>query len=59
MHRGKGQGEKERESLADSMLNSDFHVGIDLSTLRSQPEPKSRINGLTVPIGDLPTLFFF
>lgn len=38
---GKAEGEEERESQADSMLSTEPDLGLDLTTLRSRPEPKS------------------
>ena len=37
-----GEGEGERESQADFPLRVEPDVGLDLMTLRSWPEPKSR-----------------
>jgi len=42
-----GQGEKERESQADSALGAEPTVGLSLTTLRSQPELKPRVGRLT------------
>ena len=39
--RGRGRG----ESQANSMLSATSDVGLDLTTLRSQPEPKSKVRG--------------
>ena len=53
--RGQGQRKRERDSQADSMLGMepdtepDMEPGteLDLTTLRSQPEPKPRAERLT------------
>lgn len=37
----------EGESQADSALSTGFDLGLDLVTLRSQSEPKPRLNHLT------------
>ena len=42
-----GQREKKTESQADSMLSVEPHVGLDLITLRSLPEPKPWVRHLT------------
>ena len=42
-----GVGEGEGESQADSTLSVEPIVGLDLMTLRSRPEPKSRVGCLT------------
>ena len=39
---GEGRRERERESQADSPLNMEPDTGLDLTTLRSGPELKSR-----------------
>jgi len=41
-----GQRERERETLAGSMLSAEPDVGFDLKTLRSCSEPKPRVGGL-------------
>lgn len=41
-HHRERQGEKEKESHSDSLLCIEPNVGLDLTTLRTQPEPKSR-----------------
>ena len=43
---GGGRGKK-KESQADSELSMVPHGGLDLSTVRSQPEPKLRVGRLT------------
>ena len=49
IHVGKGQREREgeRESQAGSTLNAEPEVGLNLMTVRSLPEPKSRARHLT------------
>lgn len=42
-----GQREKGRESQADSMPSTEPNAELDLTTLRSGPEPKSRVRRLT------------
>ena len=44
-------GGGERESEGDSMLSSEPDVGLNLMTLRSQPESKPRVGLLTEPSG--------
>ena len=44
---GRGDGERERESQADSMLGAEPHVGLNLVTLRSRPKLKPRVRCLT------------
>ena len=44
---GNGQKESKRESQADSPLNREPDAGLDLTTLRWWPEPKSRVRRLT------------
>jgi len=46
-HEREGKKERERESQAYSVLSAEPHVALDLMTLRSQPEPKSREGRLT------------
>ena len=41
---GRGRG---RESQANSTLNAEPDMELDLTTLRSQPEAKPRVRGLT------------
>ena len=42
--RGGGEGrERERERILSSTLSVDPNVGLDPTTLGSQPEPKSRV----------------
>ena len=41
--REKAGAEGERESQTDSMLSTEPDVGLDLTTLRPQCEPKSRV----------------
>ena len=41
------EGERERESQADSLLSLEPQAGLDPRTLRSRPEPKSRVGYLT------------
>lgn len=41
-HHRERQGEKEKESHSDSPLCIEPNVGLDPTTLRTQPEPKSR-----------------
>jgi len=43
---GGEQGEGERESSAGSTPRAEPHKGLDLTTLRSLPEPKSRVRCL-------------
>lgn len=38
-----GGAERERESGADSLLSVEPGTGLDLTTPRSSPEPKSRV----------------
>ena len=40
-------GEAERESQADSIPGTEPDAGLDLTTLRSQPEPKPRVRHST------------
>ena len=40
---GGAEGEGERESQADSPLSMEPDMGLDLTTLKSWPEPKSRV----------------
>ena len=42
-----GQRERETESQADSLLSTEPATGLDPTTLRSWPEPKSRVSHLT------------
>ena len=42
-----GQGQMERESKADSLLNVESNIGLQLTTLRSWPEPKPRVGRFT------------
>jgi len=42
-----GRAEGERESQADSTLNTEPDAGLDPGILRSLPEPKPRIRLLT------------
>ncbi|XP_073753758.1 COMM domain-containing protein 1 isoform X1 [Callorhinus ursinus] len=44
---GQRAGSRERESQADSLLSAVPHGGLDPMTLRSGPELKSRVRGLT------------
>jgi len=44
---GEAEGEGERESQADSTLSAEPDVGLDLMTLRSWPELKSRVGRST------------
>ena len=46
-HEQEGQREREREIQADSMLSAEPDMGLDLKTLRSGPELKSRVGHLT------------
>ena len=39
--------EREKKSLVDSLLSKEMDEGLDLRTLRSRPELKSRIGCLT------------
>ena len=41
-----GGAEKDRESQADSMLNTKPDAGLDLRNLRSRPELRSRVGHL-------------
>jgi len=47
MSSGKGRGQRERESQAVSLLSFEPSVGLDLTTLRSGRETKSRVGYLT------------
>ena len=40
---GGAEREREKESQADSTLSMELNAGLDLTTLRSGPEPKSRV----------------
>lgn len=41
---------REKESQADTVLSAEPDMpGLDLTTLRSQSEPKPRVDGLTMP----------
>ena len=52
---GCGEGEDEkRESPADSPLSAEPEAGLNLTTLRSGPEPKSRVRHLTGCITQAP-----
>jgi len=42
-----GQRERERETLADSVLSAEPGMGLDLGILRSGPELKPRVRHLT------------
>ena len=42
------------ETQADSVLSTELHAGLDLTTLRRQPEPKLRDGCLTNCITDVP-----
>ena len=44
---GEGQRDRERQSQAGYTLSTEPDVGQDLTTLRSWPEPKSRVRHLT------------
>ena len=44
---GGGQSKRERESQADVLLRVEPHTGLQFTTLRSWPEPESRVGGLT------------
>ena len=44
---GERQRERERETQADSELSTEPIVRLNLTTLRSEPGPKSRIGPLT------------
>jgi len=49
MHKwGEGQRERERESQADSALSTEPDAGLDPTTLRSFPERKPRVGGITI-----------
>ena len=39
---GGAEGEGERDSQADSMLSTELHVELNLTTLKAQPELKLR-----------------
>jgi len=41
------KGERERETQADAVLSAEPDAGLDLTTLRSGPEPKLRVGRLT------------
>ena len=41
--RGRGRGRRGRESQADSPLSMEPNAGLNLTTLRPQPETKSRV----------------
>ena len=45
--KGGTEGEGERESQAGSTLSTEPDMGLNLMTGRSQPEPISRVQGLT------------
>lgn len=45
-HAGEGLGVGERESAADSQLSTELDSGLCPTTLKSQPEPKSRVEHL-------------
>ena len=47
MNRGGAEGEEERDSEADSVLSVEPNEGLDPTTMRSCPEPKSRVRHLT------------
>jgi len=47
LRRGEEEGKGEKESQADALLRVQPHVGLDLKTLRSGPEPESRVGRLT------------
>ena len=42
-HKQKRQKKRERESQDNSVLSVEPNEGLDLTTLRSQPEPKPRV----------------
>ena len=42
-HKRERQRERERESEADSMLSTEPDIGLNVMTLRSQPELKPRV----------------
>ena len=44
---GQRKMERENESQADSLLSAEQNMGLHLRTLRSRPEPKSRVGCLT------------
>ena len=44
---GGAEGEGEREFQTGSMFSTEPDMGLDLKTLRSLPEPKSRVGCLT------------
>ena len=44
---GRGRERRERESQAGSTPSTEPDVGLDLTTMRSWPEPKSRVRHLT------------
>ena len=46
---GKGREKRERESQADSVLSTEPDAGLDLISLRSQPELKPRVGQSTAP----------
>lgn len=45
--RGGAEGKGMKESQPDSAMSADPDAGLDLSSLKSQPEPKSRVEHLT------------
>ena len=53
------EGQRERESQADSMLSVKPSAGLNLMTLRSQPELKPRLGRLTDWTVQVPPVLFF
>ena len=48
MQKGEGaEGDREKESQTDSMLRMEFDVRLNITTLRSRLELKSRVKCLT------------
>ena len=54
MSKGTGRGRK-----ADPLLNVEPDKGLNLTTLRSQPEPKPRVRHLTNGVIQEPLFLFF
>ena len=53
------RAEGERESQADSVPSTEPNAGLHLTTLRSWPEPKSRVGRLTDWATQVPPVFYF
>ena len=54
----RSKGEKERETQADSALSTEPNSGLNLRTLRSQPELKPRVRCLTNSATQVPSKQF-